>query len=153
MTFVIQRESFVDIMYELPDLFAAQYEEAVTDKDGLVESADYDRYCKLEDLNVLHCLTARVQGELVGYFINMVVYHLHHKGVKTSSSDLIYVLPEWRKGSGIGLALLTTGIDEMRKLGVRKMYVVAKKNTGLCRILKRFKFRATEETHSLFIGE
>ena len=149
----IQVEKFADIMDELPWLFARQYGDLVLDKDGLREDPDYQRYLGLEELGVLHCLTARYNGILIGYFFNMVVFHLHHKGIKTCSSDLIYVLPNHRKGSGVGLELLKRGITEMKKLGVGKMYVVAKTGTKLGTLLKHIGFRAIEENYSMWIGD
>lgn len=151
--YTIQVEKFADIMEELPWLFARQYGELVIDKDNLREDPDYARYLKLEELEVLHCITVRYNKALVGYFFNMVVYHLHHKGLKTCSSDHLYVLPGHRKGSGIGLALIEAGKNEMKKLGVQKMYVVAKRGTRLNKLLGLLGFRSIEETHSLWIGE
>jgi hypothetical protein len=151
--FKIQVEKFSDIMVELPELFSEQYSELVVDKDGLTDDADYQRYVGLEKLQVLHCITARHNGKLIGYFFNMVVYHLQHRGMKTSMSDLIYILPEYRKGTGVGLSLLRAGVTEMRKLGVKKMYVTAKINTALGVVLNKLKFRMIEVVFSRWIGE
>jgi hypothetical protein len=152
--YTIQQEKFADIMHELPWLFARQYGELIIDKDGLDSDVDYQRYVKLEELEVLHCLTVRNADKgLIGYFFNMVVSHLHHKGLKACSSDMIYVLPGYRKGTGMGLALLKAGIKEMKRLGVQKMYIAAKTGSRFNRLLKQFGFRAIEETYSLWIGE
>lgn len=153
MKFTIKRERFEDIMHELPWLFAQQYGELVLDKDGLRDDPDYARYLGLEKLEVLHCITVRHEEKLVGYFFNMVVFHLHHKGLKTSCSDLLYILPEYRKGTGMGLALLNEGIRQMKKLGVQKMYVGSKKDTRLSKLLNHMGFTTIEENHSLWIGE
>jgi GNAT superfamily N-acetyltransferase len=150
--YTIQREKFADIMDELPWLFARQYGEVILDKDGLQDDVDYNRYVKLEELGILHCLTVRCNGVLVGYFFNMIIYHLHHKGIKTCSSDMIYILPGHRKG-GVGLWLLRMGISEMKKLGVQKMYIGAKIGTRFGKLLKKLDFCAIEETHSKWIGE
>lgn len=151
--FTIQVEKFSDIMLELPGMFAEQYGELVADKDGLKEDPDYARYVGLENLGVLHCVTARAYGNLVGYFINMVVYHLHHKGLKTSTSELLYVLPQYRKGTGIGLALIQNTLAELEKMGVQKVYVIAKKGTKLSKVLNKLDFRHIEEVYSLWLGE
>lgn len=148
----IQREKFCDIMGELPGLFQKHYDEANLDKDGLNQDADYERYIGLENLGVLHCMTARDGDKLVGYLFNMVVYHLHHKGVKTAAADLVYVLPEYRKNTGIGLALVKAAIQEMKSLGVEKIYMAAKKNTSFSSMLVRLGFRHIEDNFSMRIG-
>lgn len=153
MSLTVQKEKFEDIMEELPWLFARQYGELVLDKDGQAANADYDRYIGLEKLGVLHCLTARDDKKLVGYFFNMVVYHLHHKGMKMSATDLLYVLPGYRHGTGLGLKLIKAGIKEMKNLGVDKMYITAKKDTRLTKVLQHMGFRGIEENYSMWIGD
>lgn len=149
----VQRERFVDIQEELPQLFAVQYDEVITDKDGLKDNVDYATYRRLEELNTLYCLTARSDKKLVGYFFLMVTFHLHHTGLKTASSDMIFVHPDYRKGTGAGARILRKGIQDMQNLGVRKLYIGAKTGTGLATILERMKFRHIEDIFSLRLGE
>jgi GNAT superfamily N-acetyltransferase len=151
--FTVQSEKFAEIRDELPELFARQYGELVTDKDGLYENPDYQRYFELERLGVLYCLTARKGPILIGYFFNMVSYHLHHKGLKTSMSDLVYVLPEYRNGTGVGLELMQAGMSQMKQLGVNKMYLVTKNDTRMAQLAGHLGFRPIEEVHSLWIGD
>lgn len=152
MNVIIQREKFIDIEGELPALFARHYDEMPFDKSADLDM-DYSRYEKLEDLNVLHCLTARIEGEIVGYFFNMVVPHLHHKGVIMSASDIVFVLPENRNGTGAGLKLIKRGIEEMKALGVKKINMAARVGTQLNKLLPLLGFEHIENNYLLTIGE
>lgn len=149
----IQQERVTDIAQELIPLFDAHYEEASTDKDGLVADADWNQYFALERAGMLHCLTVRDGDKLIGYFINIFQFNLHHAGVPTSISDLIYISPEYRKGTRLGEELLARGEEEMKAAGVKKMLLITKHEIMAGLLAQRKGFRSIEIVHSKWLGD
>jgi hypothetical protein len=55
---------------------------------------NFEKYQKLDAMDLVTCVTARLGGRLVGYAIYFTSYSLHHKTVKTGHGDMIYVKDE-----------------------------------------------------------
>lgn len=134
-----QKELFLAIMPELPELFQQEYEEAVEDKERHKLNPAWKRYVELELAGVLHVLTARADARLVGYFINMLFPHLHFSDLLCASSDTFYILPEHR--GHVGLKLFRENELMLKKLNVRKVIIIAEQ--PLEQIMKRLKYKAS----------
>jgi hypothetical protein len=80
----------------------------------------WDKYQRLDALDMVVCFTARLAGLLVGYVIYFTNFSLHHRTVKTAHGDMIYV----KDMTGLGrvvFALLTAAEEDLRARSV--MYI------------------------------
>lgn len=127
---VIAAESFMQIYPELLPLFELHWKELALYKDKMPLYPRLAAYDALERLGELITLTARQNGELVGYFVVHYGPGMHYAGTLTAHTDLPYVHPEIR-GRGIGVRLFLRGQDEMKKRGVQMWQSGLKINSAL----------------------
>lgn len=145
---VYKREIFVDCIDELRPLFDINFMEIEEYTEDIPLDVDWDRYIELDDLSVLILITARNDGELIGYFMAFVTSHLHHKTVKMCASDVFYIREEYR-GGGAGRELLGAAISEMRDMGVVRMVLTHKTAHNLTPLFAQLGFSPFELSHEM----
>lgn len=141
-----QKELFRNIMAELPELFLAHYNEADKNNHDLQLNPNWNQYIVLENSGVLHVLTARSGGGLVGYYVVMVIPSLHYQQAIVSATDLIYVKPEYRPG-GTGIRLIKRGEQMVKELGATRAYLVTKANSDANMVVGRLGYDLVEQVH------
>lgn len=94
---IIQQENISDIVNEVIPMLADHWLEAEHNRDELPLNPDWDMYAMLEDQGVYVVVTARFEGELIGYMGDIIHKHLHYSEL-VSSTDLVFIKPEHRKG-------------------------------------------------------
>lgn len=118
-----QIEKWADAFAELERLFPLLWEEVALDKNRLVAKCNEDVYRNMEKLNMLHVVTARDGGKLVGYHVSFITPHPHYLGAGPMAfTDMYFTLPEHRKG-GLGAKLLIFLERSLRERGVLKAYL------------------------------
>jgi len=101
-------EKFAALAREIVPLWQRHWEEIAHDRDSIPLDPDFDQYYRLDLENVLHILTARVDGELVGYTFSLIGPHLHYRSTRTAHTEMFWLAPEHRSGwTGVRLLRLT----------------------------------------------
>jgi hypothetical protein len=96
---------------------------------------DFEKYKKLDALDMVTCITARRHGVLVGYAIFFDNFSLHHRTVHTGHGDMIYVKEE--RGLGrVVFDLLEASEAHLRAKGVWCHGWFVHKDSAFYRILK-----------------
>ena len=113
-------ESFNQTRQDIEYLLKLHYDEIALNKDVIPLDPDWDKYKKLFDLNQLAIFTVRDEGKLVGYSIFFVTSHLHYKSTIYANNDLLYLHPNYRKGS-LGIKLLKSSEIYLKQKGVAKI--------------------------------
>lgn len=144
MVLSYQRERFAQIIHELPPLFSAHWIELGSEE---ALEPDWARFAGMDASGVLHCITCRDAGKLVGYFFALVTQSLHYASVTTAYSDGFFLLPEYRKGMN-GVKLLRFSEKYLADLGVKKLYLATRVGHDLSTILARLEYTPFEELHS-----
>jgi L-amino acid N-acyltransferase YncA len=123
--FSFQRERVQDTINEAHPLLQRHWDEIAWTKE--LSGVDIDRafYRRLEDAGGIICVTARHDGELIGYAVYFVRQHPHYQGVRWAVSDIYWIAPEHR-GRLLGLRLFQVVEDELRKAGVQVMHTTGK---------------------------
>lgn len=147
-----QVEKFKDIYDELKELYPFHYKEVGVNQEYIPLDPDVDAYQSLENLGMLHIITIRDSGKLVGYHKAIVMNHLHFKSTKTAYTDLYYLLPEYRKGF-TGVKLFKMWEECMRELGVKKLYSMTKLKKNNSPIFDRLNFERVEHIYTKYIGD
>lgn len=111
--------------------------------DGLPPpSAQMGIYCQMEAVGVLHFLGA-FSGDTLAGFAAIVVSVLPHYGVKTATTESLFMGHAFRKGSGAGLKLLTAAEALAKDLGAVGLFVSAPIGGRLEQVLPRIGFQET----------
>jgi len=139
-----QTETFDQVIDEIKPLLEANHREICASPGLLKLAPDYESYKALEDAGVLFVFTARKEGALVGYVVVINTPNLHHKDVKFSIADTIYIKPEYR-GSINGLKLLEFTKGQLKLNGVDYLTVHMNTDNLFAGLLKHLKFRQIEE--------
>lgn len=107
---------------------------------------DYSAYAQFDEAGQVRCVTARVDGRLVGYLVALVMEHPHHPGSIQADVMAVYVEPHERGRAG---ALLLRQTDDMlRHEGVEVIRHRVKQTRDWSPVLLRMGYEAEEITYS-----
>jgi hypothetical protein len=115
----IQVERWTTFYPDGKEIFPIHWEELALHREEIPLSIDEKKYEALDAQDILLILTARDQGALVGYFLWFLMPHGHYlsSGVM-GLTDMYYVLPEYRHGTGAKLFIASE--RELRNRGAIK---------------------------------
>lgn len=100
-------------------LFYDHWRELALNQDEIPIDIDVEGYQRLEDLGILMILTARADGELIGYVLSFLMPHLHYKSSgPMCMTDMYYVRPEFRHG--VGALMFLRWERELKQRGIKK---------------------------------
>ncbi|MGA8366852.1 MAG: GNAT family N-acetyltransferase [Candidatus Acidiferrales bacterium] len=103
-----------------------------------------DSYEKLEMAGLLHVVTARVEGRIVGYHIAVLGPHLHYKSAGLMAfEDVYFILPEFRVG-GTGTQLFIFTEESLRERGITKWFLACKVGKDHSKLFKALGFRLSD---------
>ncbi|MDE2097903.1 MAG: GNAT family N-acetyltransferase [Patescibacteria group bacterium] len=150
MALTYTKETFRDLMPELPELFWHHWDELYDDKELMPLDVDWLGYLHTEATGKLHILTARDGENLVGYAFIYAGNNKQSKGVTVAATEHFYLKPEYRKGTE-GWIFLNKITEMARDLGAKKLYIVQKSKGSIAPLLKRKGFKPEEETFSCLL--
>lgn len=146
MGVTFQKELFIRLMPELPEIFLEHHEEIEEDHVDPLDP-DWPRYMHMEMAGQLHIMTMRADGYLAGYYFAVVVPNLHHKTRLCAYSDMFFVRKDFRMG-WYGYRLLAETDKMLATLGVKKSYLVTKEEHPITILLKRLKYVLAERIYT-----
>lgn len=133
----IQQEAYSDaLIAEMKPMLYEHWLEVATFKDRIPLDPDYPAYQMLDGAGKVLCLTARIEGVLVGYSVFLLRRSSHYKSTSAALNDVIYVHPRCRRGS-LGLRLIRETESRLKAMGVVKITWHAKPQTQLADLLVR----------------
>lgn len=110
---------------EVQRLLGSHWREVDVFHDDAPLDPDWKRYAQFEEFGWLGFVTARVDGELVGYMTIIIGPHLHHRAVKWATVDVMYLSPEFRSG-WTGVRFIKIAERGLRKIGVKVFWFAVK---------------------------
>lgn len=146
-----RRETIAAIKDEILPLLAAHWREIALDQDTVKLDPDWDAYTMLESAGIVYCITARHQGELVGYAVYLVVRNLHYKSIRVAENDLYYLDPAFRKGMA-GVNLFRAAETILRSEGVDKIVNKVKIRHDVGRIFEKLGYTPIERVYMKTLG-
>lgn len=126
------------------------YEEAGTFRGRLDFDPDWERYFSFEDSGIFPFLTARVDGELVGYVACLVLPYIQHRKEPCCSVNAIWLAKKHRAGT-VGIRMLKRAVDDLQAKGVR-LFRVAAKVEIFGKALERLGFEVEETVYVKLTG-
>lgn len=149
ITFAV--EPWINLWRDAQELFQKHWEELALDQDKIALGVDFNSYVLLDIQGKLHIVTARNDGQLVGYFIAFLMIHPHYKDAGVMAlADVYYVLPEFRGVTGV--QLLTEVERTLKERGVKKAYLSCKIHQDHSRLFNALGWKPTDITFSKYLG-
>lgn len=133
-------------------LFKMHYEELSLDKDRVKIGLNCQRYLDMEANDMLHVVTMRQsEGIIVGYYIAMVLPHMHYKDAGLMAyTDMYFIHPDYRVG-GAGVKMLLFVEESLRRRGVVKTYITTKLKQDHTELLEGLGWKATDKVFTKFL--
>lgn len=142
MTFQVERWPI--FWRDCQELTPIHWAEAALDKDVIKLSIMPENYYACDEKGILHIVTARHEGKMVGYFIANVVIHPHYKEAGLMAfTDMYFIHPDFRKG-GTGAKLLIEVERTLRERGVVKLYISTKVHEDKSALLKALGYKPAD---------
>ncbi|HEY2538226.1 MAG TPA: GNAT family N-acetyltransferase [Stellaceae bacterium] len=138
-----QAEAFFDVIEEAKPLLQRHWEEIALDKASVPLDPDWDRYREFDKKNGLSVVTARVNGELVGYCCMILSMGLHYKTTPEAIMDIFWLAPEVRGRMG-GVRLFRAVEKELQRLGIRRVNVGSKLHKDVSRLFLALGYQPIE---------
>lgn len=145
-------ESFMDNKAELELLFPKHWEELALNKDKVPLNPDWKRYKAIEDSGILSFIGLRQDGKLVGYFVGIIMPHLHYTTCNTYIMDMLYVAKEARNKNA-GILIMRTMEKEAKRRGVQRIVLNTKIHMNIGSLYHYMGFECIETIWSKWIGE
>jgi GNAT superfamily N-acetyltransferase len=142
---VYRTEGYDEVLEELKGIMNDHWSEMNADPIAL--EPNYESYAALCLANMLHIVTARFDGNLVGYYFGIVRPHHHATSCLTCFTDFLYLKKEWRRGSA-GYNLIKHARDTLKARGVQKMYIGSAMTPDLGHLLSRLGFKEVERFYA-----
>jgi len=114
------KEKLADIKEELEPLLVEHYKEIAAYQDKIELAPDWERYKTLEESGILKIVTVRDLGELIGYYVFLLIPNLHYSKDLYAVNDIVLIKPEYRN-SKIGVGLFNYVECWAKALGVSVM--------------------------------
>lgn len=144
-------ERLADVFDEIQPMLENHWQEIALHKDSIELNVNWPAYERMDEDGRLHICTAREGDKLIGYFVNIIVPHLHYQDHLFSHNDVIYVDPEYRKGF-TAWRLIKFATEQLTIAGVSVMMINIKRHKPFDQLLRRLKFTETESIYSKRLG-
>jgi len=147
-----QEESAADCLEEIKSLIILHWEEIALYKDKIKLDPDFDKYLLLDSMDMLHILTARDDGVLIGYFISFIQPNMHYKDKMFATNDILFIEKSYRKGT-VGYKLFKHAEKSLKELGVDVIVIRSKVNTDFKPLMDKLGYERIEYVYSKYTGE
>ena len=149
MALTFQVEPLAPMLEDCQALVRLHWEGTKTFRRHRPFNPDWDRYVAYNDAKMLHLVTARDAGRLVGYFGWYVTPSMHSRELM-ATEDTFYLHPDYRGGRN-ALRFFRFALTYLRSLGVVEVLSSCEtdNDTGIHRLLQYLGFVPTITQYSL----
>lgn len=149
-----QIETIEACLPELLAIWPSHWNELGLFRDRMPLSPQTEEYVRRNRSGSLFLATIRWSGRLAGYFICQVQPGFHYSQTLTGTTDIYYVVPEFRQ-RGLFLPLYRCVEKELRRRGVSAFYCGFKSATALDmdRMLPKLGFIAADTYLLKWLGD
>lgn len=141
------RERLDDVSEEIKPLLQKHWQEIAVNKDKIKLNPHWGRYRELDESGGIAIYTARDDGKLVGYFVLFIMNHIHYSDHIFAINDIIFVDPEYRKGT-MAIRFLKWCEEDLKGIGVSVIAVNSKEHQPFGKVLERIGYNFTERLYT-----
>jgi GNAT superfamily N-acetyltransferase len=143
-----QREKWDDFVVEALPLFRMNYNELSIDKATIPLDVREEEFSKLEGKGVLHAVTARDDGKLIGYHISALLPHMHYASAGLMAyTDVYFLHPAFRRGTA-GIKLLQEVERTLKERGIKKFYMSTKAHSDNGPLLQALGYKLADHIYT-----
>lgn len=146
-----QVEFWPDCKDELIPLVPLHWKEVANNQDCIPLDLYLEEYKRLDDLGMLHIITARSEGKLIGYNIFVIKGHLHYKSSLTAHNDMYFLHPDYRKGFN-GINFFKFSDLYLKNFGVQRVIMATKEKLNKGKIFERLGYKAVDIIYSKILN-
>jgi GNAT superfamily N-acetyltransferase len=139
--------TFID---ELKGLLPVHYDELCVTTDFPL-MPDYVAYGRLCAADMLKCIVARSDGELVGYALFIVQPHLHYVTCKTAFEDVYFLRKDHRLGR-TGIRLFQFAEQALRDAGVNRIIMHTKIHLDNSKLFEYLGYKMTDKLYTKLLS-
>lgn len=147
-----QVENWSDVKGEAAPLWIPHYEEVGQNKLKMKLDPDIAKLDHLEAQGKLHIVTARKEGELVGYHASYLETLTHYKNILAGMSDLYWIRKDCRVGR-VPIKLFQMVEKTLKARGVQVLYDATKLYLDHDRLFQSLGYKPIERRYSKWIGD
>lgn len=114
----------------LEDLVLRDWQEIAVDHGSLPHNPDWAHYREQNRLGTYRVIAARRNGRLIGYNAFFLGQHTRHRGVVFAQNDVLYLVPEQRRGM-VGVRFLNESAALLKAAGAVKVRYDSMRNVVL----------------------
>lgn len=150
----ITSEKWATIDQDIEAVAAYHWDDLALDKLLFVRDLDHEKYFQMDQLGMLHIVTARDDGKLVGYIICFVMPHIHYKSSGlVALADMYFILKEYRQG-GLGVRMFRYMEAGLKFRGVIRAHMSCKLHENHTKLFEGMGWTLTDLTFSkLLVSE
>ena len=145
-------ETLGSCLKEMKPLILKHWQEVSWYKDKIPYSPDWDKYYAMEDAGMLHIVTARDEGKLVGYYVSVVNSGLHYSETKFAMCDALFVDPDYRGGT-TAYKMFKFAFSELKELGVQCISLHMKTDFPFDKLCEKLGMQKQEYLYSIYVGD
>jgi GNAT superfamily N-acetyltransferase len=124
-------------------LLSDHRDELATHRNLMVLKPDVEKYRALEDQGKLITIALYDGETIVGYSVTMLTGHLHYSDLSLAYNDVLYVHPQYRKGSwGVKLIKMTEQVAKER--GMQLILFHGKEHTLFSNLMPRLGYQVQD---------
>ena len=135
-----------DLIEEIKPLLQEHYEEICEYKDIMKLNPDYNKYLELQKLGMLHTVTVRDEGKLIGYAITFTIKNLHYQDCLMGLNDILFISKPYRNGS-LAIRLLKYVEDALKNKGVQILHYHIKVKHDHARLFEKLGYVCIEKLY------
>ena len=140
-----QSERATECFSEALPLLQAHWDEVANYQDIKLDP-DFEVYAMLEETGKLKTYTARnAERKLIGYFVAFVSHHPHHRKSLQANLDIIFILPEYRGGTG--RKFISWCENQLRDEGVQVVYQHLKIAHDKAALMQKLGYEAIDKVY------
>lgn len=112
---------------------------------------DLSLYLRLEDMGIVHTVTARDCGELIGWSFLIISPHFHYSSMMTATIDSLYVV-KGRRGGLVAYKLLKATEEVAKNLGCSVLNIGVNTQRPFDRLCTKLNYTVLETIYTKRIG-
>lgn len=140
----IQVERWATFYPDGKNIFPEHHRHLALHQEEIPLAIDEEKYEVLDRTGILLIMTARSEGELIGYWLWFLMPHPHYRTTLMGLTDMYFVLPKYR--NGVGARLLMASEAELKRRGARKAITSCKAHEDHREFLERAGWELSDYT-------
>jgi hypothetical protein len=146
-----QVELFADTYEEALPLLRMHWEEVGLHREIMPFDPDVGSYLANEQQGMLHIVTARQDGRMIGYHCSFVRPHVHYASTLTAFTDIYFIEPSKRGIPTVAVRLFREVKRTLQQRGVRRIITTTKTHLDKSRLLEHLGYSEIERVYEQLI--